>query len=158
MAFFKKLSSWVQKKKQRAYRKKYGSEFVPPQYKDIEMGNLLFGHSRGEYAVDREKFQAIFEDFFERCNFDNYGHYYHNPEEHYDDTDNSTYKNDTFTIRPYYWGDKEEIMRLPNFHYYPKNLIINWYKYPLRDAYSNQRFSEEELIEILNECERSMNT
>lgn len=40
----------------------------------LEMGNLLFGHSRGKYAIDREEWQVLFCNFLERCGFDSYGH------------------------------------------------------------------------------------
>ena len=147
---------FLQKLKRKLFKKKYSIGFTPPQYSNMELGNLIFGNSRGECSIDREKFQLLFEAFFERNDFDNYGHYYSKPEEYYDETDNSSYKNEVFIIRPYYWGNDETISRLPNFYYIPTGLEISWYKYALRDAYSNQPLTEEGLIEILDHCERSM--
>lgn len=46
-----------------------------------------------------------------------------------------------------YHRDNCEVIQ-PNFLYKPANLEINWYKYPLRDSYSNRPFDEEELKEI----------
>ena len=43
------------------------------------------------------------------------------------------YQNDTFTVRAYYWGDDEDIMRLPNFEY--KNFKCWWYKHSNRGLY-----------------------
>lgn len=44
----------------------------------------------------------------------------------------------------------------PNFWYKPTNLVIEWYKYPLRDSYSNRPFNEMELKEIFKVCRESM--
>lgn len=156
MNVFTRIADWMQKQRRRAYMKRHGTGFLPPQYNDIELGNLMFGHSRGSYAINREKFQPVFYNWLEKNGFDSYGHYEKDGEKHYNKADNSTYKNDTFIIRPYYWGDDQKIVRLPNFHYIPTNLMISWYKYSLRDAYSNREFTVEELKEILQDCERSM--
>lgn len=113
---------------------------------DIELGNLMFGNSRGEYAVEpREEYQESFACFLDALGFDYHGH-----DERGDGMDN-----DVFTIRPYYWGEDEVIAELPNFVYKPTGLEIRWYKYPMRDAYSNQDVSVEEFKEILKACLRS---
>lgn len=116
---------------------------------DLELGNLMFGNSRGLYSVEpRSVYQNMFVDFLIRNGFDGYG--YHDP---YDDP---AYENDTFVLRPYYWGEDEEVAELPNFIYKPIGLFISWYKYPMRDAYSNMDVSPEAFRQILKECERSM--
>lgn len=94
------------------------------------------------------------------------------------------YENDVFYIRPYNWngisysdcscGLDDEIDNLKlneyeygfhakdcpawdvNFCYKPTNLKISWYKYALRDAYSNQKLEKEELESILNSCIESI--
>lgn len=94
------------------------------------------------------------------------------------------YENDVFYIRPYNWegisysdcscGLDDEIDNLKlneyeygfhakdcpawdvNFCYKPTNLKISWYKYALRDAYSNQKLEKEELESILNSCVESI--
>lgn len=66
------------------------------------------------------------------------------------------FENDTFILRPYYWGDSPELMAKPNFVYKPENIIINWYKFPLRDAYINENISFEKFEEIVRECKRSV--
>ena len=106
----------------------------------------MFGNSRGEYAVEpREEYQESFACFLDALGFDYHGH-----DERGDGMDN-----DVFTIRPYYWGEDEVIAELPNFVYKPTGLEIRWYKYPMRDAYSNQDVSVEEFKEILKACLRS---
>jgi hypothetical protein len=62
----------------------------------MELGNLLFGNSRGEHEVDRyleEKFVR----WMEKLGFDSYGNKR--------DWTWSFYENDVFRMQPYYWGD-----------------------------------------------------
>lgn len=119
---------------------------------DMELGNLLFGNSRGRYHVEpREVYQDAFFAFLDANGWD--GHAIR--------TDNLVddpyvFENDVFSIRAYYWGEDEDIAALPNFVYKPTGLEISWYKYPMRDAYSNQDVSLEQFVEILTNCERSM--
>ena len=116
---------------------------------DMEMGNILFGNSRGEYAVEpRGDYQEAFCDFLFRNGFDGYGVHEFRKER--------DFENDTFIIRPYYWGEDEEIAQLPNFVYKPTGLEIKWYKYPMRDAYSNQDIDIESFKAVLRRCEESM--
>ena len=115
---------------------------------DIELGNLLFGNSRGKYAVDRDEWQDPFCDFLHRNGFDMYGYYERGSER--------CFENNVFVVRPYYWGHAEEIADLPNFEYKPTGFTISWYKYPLRDAYASHNISTKEFMRILKECEKSM--
>jgi len=189
----------------------------------MELGNAVFGNSRGEYDIDRDRFQDLFCNLMER-----YGMC--------DEMDNpKTIITKDFELRPYYWDDctcdgeqadiewckankhedtcyqtevgklkekdpnhytvygfydTQEVLDLlkkhnlpkqgcavhcdcsykkrwhdflesrggyhradceviqPNFFYKPSNLRIMWYKYPLRDSYSNRPFDEKELKEI----------
>lgn len=117
---------------------------------DMELGNALFGNSRGTYAVvPRKDYQDVFCDFLYDNGFDMYGNKYQLPY-------NTSYANGVFTIRPYYWGDDEIIARLPNFEYKPTGLKIRWYKYPMRDAYSNQDVDVDTFKKILKNCAESM--
>lgn len=114
---------------------------------DMELGNLLFGNSRGVYLVEpREDYQDAFCKFLEHNGFDYYG--IHGKER--------TFENDTFVVRAYYWGEDEDIAALPNFVYKPTGLEIKWYKYPMRDAYSNQDIDIETFKTILTICEASI--
>lgn len=97
-----------------------------------ELGNLLFGHSRGNYQVDR-KYQERFCEVLEKAGYDSYG---------CSESGDNLYPN--FTVRPYWWGDDDaEEATLPNFECKELGLEIAWYKYPLRDSYSNIPFTDE---------------
>ena len=116
---------------------------------DMELGNLMFGNSRGEYAVEpREEYQDVFCDFLESigCDMRGWSRII---------AGNKT-ETDKFIVRPYYWGEDEDEAALPNFVYKPTGLKISWYKYPMRDAYSNQDISIEQFVEILADCAKSM--
>ena len=119
-----------------------------PTINDIELGNLFFGNSRGNFVVERDKWQEPFVRFLHRNGFDMYGYYERGTER--------CFENDTFVIRPYYWGEDEEIADLPNFEFKPTGFTISWYKYPMRNAFASHNISTEEFMEILKECEKSM--
>lgn len=124
---------------------------------DMELGNLLFGHSRGTYHVTpRKAYQDIFCRFLEKLNFDSYGNCYQDKLQPYVSEEDGAFENDTCVIRPYYWGDDENIMSRPNFVYKPSNLTISWYKYPMRDAYASHNITPETFKEILEKCNASI--
>lgn len=104
----------------------------------MELGNMIFGHSRGEYQVNR-KFVDLKEwnDLLEHYNLGFYGDYI---------------ETDKFIMRPYYWGEEEEEMDKPNFVYKPMNIEIRWYKYPFRDSYSNVELNKKLFKFILKDC------
>lgn len=115
---------------------------------DFELGNLLFGNSRGEYLIeDREEYQEVFCKFLRRNGFDFEG---------WHDNGEDKYENDTFIIRPYYWGEDEDIADLPNFVYKPTGFEIRWYKYPMRNAFANQDIGLKEFEKIMRDCDKSM--
>lgn len=115
----------------------------------MELGNIIFGNSRGEYHVEpREEYQNIFHEFLENNGFDGYGYKVK--------SDDRTFENNTFVIRPYYWGDDDDIAVLPNFVYKPMNFEIKWYKYPMRDAYCNIDIDLDIFKQIMKDCEKSL--
>ena len=114
----------------------------------IELGNLLFGNSRGNYAIERDDWQDPFVEFLDRNGFTSHGYK--------EGSDERCFENDTFIIRPYYWGDDEDIAELPNFEYKPTGFTISWYKYPMRDAYASHDISNEEFLAIIKACEDSL--
>lgn len=124
------------------------------QYKNIELGNLLFGHSRGNFALPRDKYGDSFNSFLVQGGFDSYGR----PNDcgvsanWMDDCGDGRFENDVFVLRAYYWGNDERVARLPNFLHKPSGYEIRWYKYPLRDAYSSQKLEIGDFNRILNEC------
>lgn len=66
----------------------------------MELGNLLFGNSRGEFPVNRE-WQDDFYEFLEKCNIDGYG-YYEGENEY--ETESGGFENEIFLINPYDWN------------------------------------------------------
>ena len=119
----------------------------PIDVETMELGNLLFGHSRGNYSVPR-KYEEYFGEMLEQLGFDRYGY----PQF----TEARTFQNEVFAVRPYYWGDDDNEAELPNFEYYPQHFTLRWYKYPLRDAYSNVPVTKEMLEEIFEGCKKSL--
>ena len=114
---------------------------------DMELGNIMFGHSRGEYWIEeREAFQEPFLEFLEEIGCDGFGW----------SKKRGAVKTETdkYIIRPYYWGEDDDTAVLPNFVYKPTGLEIRWYKYPMRDAYSNQDITAEQFKEILEDCRK----
>ena len=126
---------------------------------NMELGNILFGHSRGEFQIPRtEGYQGVFGAFLERSGFGSYGEVVNPKLNPFRTVDDLGFENDTFIIRPYYWGDDEEKMDLPNFVYKPKGIVISWYKYPFRDAYCSKNVNEAEFADMLAECEKSLDS
>lgn len=135
----------------------------------MEIGNLLFGNSRGKVPVSR-KWQDTFIDFLLSAGFDSYGHIDNDLLEKYTVTIegdaeslNPDYKehvhvidNGIFRVLPYWWGNSENIAKLPNFVYYPTQYELSWYKYPLRDSYANKEISYDEFLKILEDCKNSL--
>lgn len=115
----------------------------------MELGNLMFGNSRGEYAVDRHEYAPIFHDFLKSNGFDEYGY-------HANANENGWFENEVFIVRPYYWGEDEDIAGLPNFEFKPDGTTMSWYKYPLRDAYCNKNLSVDQFREMIRRCAESM--
>lgn len=125
---------------------KLHSKYKKNQYKNIEVGNLLFGYSRGEYSVSRE-LEEYFIEQLSLLGFDAYG----KPKKE------NCFKNSIFEVHSYWWGDcNAPEAKLPNFRYIPTNLEIRWYKYPLRDSYSNRPISRKMLEKIFDECKKSI--
>lgn len=127
-------------------------------FENMELGNLIFGHSRGIYHVEpRNDYQDAFALFLRAGGFDMYGHTYREDIQDNLSKEDGAFENEIFVIRPYYWGDNEEIMNRPNFVHKPSGLVMTWYKYPMRDAYSNKDISVEDFKEILDDCLKSIN-
>lgn len=142
----------------------------------MEIGNAVFGNSRGEYPIDRNQMRnipewddlMIFFDCMGHATYDGYlGEKYSMP--------NAGFKNDVFQLMPYYWGDCEDIkghnedgdcskckvtddclLLRDNFIYFPDDLHIQWYKYPFRDAYSNKPISSKNFRKAIKHCIQSL--
>lgn len=128
------------------------------EWQRMEIGNLLFGHSRGACPVKRARFEEPFVKFLETAGFDSYG----GPadgkmaERFTDEGGDWFFENRVFVMRPYYWGDDDEVAAKPNFLYKPMELEIRWYKYPLRDAYSDREMDAEAFATMLENCLKSI--
>lgn len=131
----------------------------------MELGNLIFGNSRGEYEVPRD-WQDEFVDFLYECGFDSYGwiveenEYMNRHRKKWISKeglgDQEYFENEVFIVMPYYWGDDDEIAEKSNFVYKPDGFELQWYKYPLRDSYMNKDIELDELKKMLEHCKRSM--
>jgi len=127
---------------------------------NMELGNMMFGNSRGEYPVERlDRYYYEFERLFnayapDRNNlWREYG---------------VEFENDTFWVFPYYWGDctcgaegdeyctNECLLVKPNFYHKPTGFKLSWYKYPLRDSYSNEPVTMKLLQTIIDDCIASL--
>lgn len=116
----------------------------------MELGNILFGNSRGSFHVDRS-WEEKFYELMTAAGLDSYGYAREDLA-----TERGGFENDVFHIEPYYWGDDEKIAEEPNFWYKPTGFEIQWYKYALRDAWSNKRISYPEFVEMIDKCIKSL--
>lgn len=140
------------------------------QYAHIELGNLAFGHSRGLFHVERRDFERVFRETFLPMGFDGYGNYGYDADgnrienaPHRDCVKKRPnkrrdfgFENDTFILRPYYWGGNSRAARRPNFVFKPTGYQLKWYKYPLRDAYANMNLTLADFAEMLKRCAESV--
>lgn len=140
----------------------------------MEIGNMIFGNSRGEYPVPRAWQDAFcarlnemgFDCYGSANEWDETGKFAPELSEMYDkflvwidgEEGGRHYKweTDTFVIMPYYWGDDDTIGALPNFVHKPTGFEMTWYKYALRDAYMNQPVTLAELDEMMRACVESI--
>jgi hypothetical protein len=122
----------------------------------MELGNLIFGHSQGEYEVSR-KYESLFETLAEALGFTNYF---------------GDFECELFETHAYWWGDctcgvddltfdNDEIepphsstcmYNRPNFIYKPTGYELRWYKYPLRDSYGSEYLTEKEFTKMMLDC------
>ncbi len=120
----------------------------------MELGNLCFGHSRGEFEVPRtDEYEEPLRRLFSHLGLD--------------ETYGGEYISDKFEIHAYWWGDcdcgadgceeGEEhkntcgLVR-PNFWHKPTGYELRFYKYPLRDSYANANLTPKEFNEIIDDC------
>ena len=114
-----------------------------------ELGNLLWGNSRGEFPISRDEWQDKFCELMDALDMD---YHCYVPNDCKNQTDRGGYENDVFLINPYYWGEDEEIEKEPNFIFKPLGYELQWYKYPLRDTWANMDIAYDKFAEIIDEC------
>ncbi len=119
----------------------------------MELGNAIFGHSRGEWKMPRgEGFEEELGRLFSAAepardtSWGDYGIEYDGP---------------VWSAHLYCWCEKEDcpqcgIGEQANFTHKPSGLEIRWYKYPLRDAYASRELTLREFSEIVDECIESL--
>ena len=117
----------------------------------MELGNMLFGNSRGDFAVDRG-LTDLFVDALNRAGFDADGfrHEWTSDREAptpYNEQATATHH---FVIQPYVDDDLENATLCPNFLDRVTGLKLRWYKHPLRDSYANYDLTREMLVPILD--------
>lgn len=73
----------------------------------MELGNMIWGNSRGVYPLDRGTYEDIFQGFLEDIGLDGYGNNVHPEFNNLTEApyNSSVIENETFSIFPYYWGD-----------------------------------------------------
>lgn len=123
---------------------------------NIELGNLIFGNSRGLIPLERDEWQDVIVDALESCGFDGYGHIEDQRLKRFIDCSMfcehvSHVVIGDYEIMPYYWGNDENIAAYDNFIDHKHNLSVQWYKYPLRDSYANREITFEEWQAIFKE-------
>ena len=118
-----------------------------------ELGNMIFGHSRGEVPLDRDvgwedELFRLFEAYApdRDCGWRECG---------------VNFKNEVFEVHPYCWCDDEDCPQCghatqPNFRHKPSGLEIQWYKYPLRNSYANRTVTLAEFRAIIDGCVNSI--
>lgn len=134
------------------------------------------------YAIDREKIQGIFYHGILEMGFDGHGVYCEDLEDYtfendvfllrpdgvFENSDCSCGLADLEAELEFKNKYKEEFTlgfhdvdclgcndRIVNFWYKPTNLKITWYKYPLRDSYSNQEITAEYMGYVMKKCKES---
>lgn len=124
----------------------------------MEIGNMIWGNSRGEFPVSRGKWQDAFTKFLENIGLDSYGYVPRWSSDELKKYQNARggLENDVFIINPYYWGDDEDEMTKPNFIFKETGYELQWYKYPLRDSYANAEVDFDTFVDMLNTCLNSV--
>jgi hypothetical protein len=114
----------------------------------MELGNMAFGHSRGEHPIDDR--MGYLDDFMPLldaiCEGSIYG---------------TNFENESFEMHPYCWCDEETCKQCGtgeqcNFVHKPSGLAVRWYKYAFRDSYMSKSVDRAGFREIVAECVASL--
>lgn len=117
----------------------------------MEIGNMLFGNSRGDYAVSRS-LEGLFVGALKKAGFDAHGfrHGWESDREAQTPYNEHATATHHFVIQPYVDDNLDNAVIVPNFLDRVTGLKLRWYKYPLRDSYANYDLTEEMLVPILD--------
>lgn len=119
-------------------------------YENAELGNLLFDNSRGNYPiinrdlVNSWQWRRLWETVIDED--DSYGYTKRKKFEN----ERGGYSDKVLEINPYYWGDDDKEAERHNFIYKPTGFWIDWYKYPFRDSYMSDNYTDKQLKDLWN--------
>ena len=116
----------------------------------MELDNLLFGNSRGDYKVD-SALEDMFVAALNEAGFDEFGFCRTWKSDGpapvpYNEQATATHH---FVIQPYVWENFDQAAICPNFFDTVTGLKLRWFQYPLRDSYANYDLTKEMLAPIL---------
>lgn len=108
----------------------------------MELGNMIFGHSRGRFPVEeRTLYRSLIQPLFDALRCDGYG---------------IEYENDVFEMHPYCWCEKDTCLQCTgvqkNFRHKSSGFELAWYKYAMRDAYTDRVIRPPTFIDLIREC------
>ena len=115
----------------------------------MELGNICFGHSRGEFPIPRQEgWEEPFFELLDKMSGDDDGYAVH-------------FDNATFYMHPYCWCDKEDCPQCGtgeqyNFYMKGPDVGVRWYKYPLRDSYCNKDISLSDWERLITFAKQSL--
>jgi len=121
-------------------------------------GGLKFGDDPGKsWEIEQQKEREIIKKLYKKRGWDTKSkNWWHGCAVRCDCDYNERYEKWLKKIG-YPDGHKKDCLLVkPNFLYKPTGFQIQWYKYPLRDSYSNQPITLKEFREIINECIKSL--
>lgn len=131
----------------------------PMSINTLEIGNLLFGNSRGNYLVNRCWVDGKWRELMDLMEAD-YHAYVKNPKLKKYINEQGYFKNEKFIIRPYCWDEDDDAKELPNLEVKDaingETFTVSWYKYPFRDSYMSHDISQEKWNEIMSSCINSI--
>lgn len=118
----------------------------------MELGNAIFGNSRGKVPVERGWRERVAVEALESCGFDSYGCIDDQRLRRFVDASGlsdevALVRIGDYDVMPYYWGDAglhPDVAVLSNFTDHARGFSVQWYKYPMRDAYANRETSDAE--------------
>ena len=118
----------------------------------METGNILFGNSRGAVPVERGRRQSVAVWALEAAGFDAYGCIHDERLRRFVDSSHLSaevplVRIGDYEVMPYFWGDADahpDVAAYPNFTDHASGFSVQWYKYPMRDAYANRATDDAE--------------
>jgi len=111
-----------------------------------ELGQAVWGNPTSEYDFDKMPDSYVLEEMLRLIAYFATG----------DASYAGEFKNDTFEMRSYYWGEDDYEAELPNFKHYASGLEIRWYKYIGRGMSVNRAICPYCFMPVLAACLNSI--